>query len=172
MFSPIGSIGTLLAGLALIVATGLPLDASAQGRHGGTSVHGHHSSGGGHWRGRGHRGHRGHGGHGWAGLALGIGLGSLILSRPWEPVYVERPVPVYIDPPPHHPDHLADARPVPPRMPDPVIYPNRGQSEQRLEADRQDCNRWATTQRDAMADAGIFHRATLACLEGRGYTVR
>ena len=47
-----------------------------------------------------------------------------------------------------------------------------GQTAAQTEADRQDCNRWATTQRDAMSDAGIFHRASLACLEGRGYTVR
>ena len=39
-------------------------------------------------------------------------------------------------------------------------------------ADRRECNRWATTQPGAMADASIFQRATLACMEGRGYTVK
>ncbi len=56
--------------------------------------------------------------------------------------------------------------------PDPVVYPSRGQSPAQTEADRQACNRWATTQPSAMADASVFHRATTACLEGRGYTVR
>ena len=37
---------------------------------------------------------------------------------------------------------------------------------------RQDCNRWATTQAGAMSDAQIFQRATYACMDGRGYTVR
>ncbi|WP_418317420.1 hypothetical protein [Piscinibacter sakaiensis] len=164
---PIRLPGTLIAGLALVVAAGMPIDASAQ-VHAGVVIQAHHG-GGHHWRGRHHHGHRG---HGWAGLALGIGLGTLILSRPWEPVVVERPVPVYVDPPMQPPDHFAESRPVPPRPADPVVYPSHGQSAQQLEADRQACNRWATTQRDAMADASVFHRATLACLEGRGYTVR
>ncbi len=165
------SLATVVAGLALVFSAGLPFDASAQGRQGGPAAQPHHvgGGGGGHWRGR-HHGH--HRGHGWAGLALGLGLGALILSRPWEPV--ERPTYVYPEPPypAPPPDYMAEARPVPPRRADPVIYPNRGQSNQQLEADRQACNRWATTQRDAMADASVFHRATLACLEGRGYTVR
>ena len=56
--------------------------------------------------------------------------------------------------------------------PEPIVYPNRGQSAAQTEADRQACDRWATTQPSAMADASVFHRATLACLEGRGYTVK
>jgi hypothetical protein len=56
--------------------------------------------------------------------------------------------------------------------PDPVIYPRNGQSAQQTEADRQECNRWATTQPNAVADADVFQRAVAACLEGRGYTVR
>lgn len=141
------------------------------GRHRG----GGYRHGGGHWRGHGH----GHG-HGWAGLALGLGIGALILARPWEPVVVEqRPAYVYTEPPQTPP------APVPPvsaatdlgqvystRPAEPVIYPARGQSPAQAEADRIECNRWATTQPSAMADASIFHRATLACLEGRGYSVR
>ena len=56
--------------------------------------------------------------------------------------------------------------------PDPVIYPRNGQSAQQTEADRQDCNRWATTQPSAMADASVFHRAVLACMDGRGYSLK
>jgi len=58
------------------------------------------------------------------------------------------------------------------RSPDPIFYPGKGQSAATTESDRRECNRWATTQNGAMADASIFQRATLACMEGRGYTVR
>jgi hypothetical protein len=162
-----------LAALLLAGASALPTAAEAAGRHAGAHAHRAAPVHAGHWRG-GHR-HRFHGhhhGHGWAGVTLGIGLGALMLGRPWDPVVVERPVPVYVDPSLPPPQYLSEAVPVPPRAPDPVIYPSRGQSADQIEADRQACNRWATTQRDAMADASVFHRATLACLEGRGYTVR
>ncbi len=56
--------------------------------------------------------------------------------------------------------------------PDPIIYPRNGQSAQQIEADRQDCNRWATTQPAAMADASVFHRAVAACMDGRGYSLK
>jgi uncharacterized membrane protein len=56
--------------------------------------------------------------------------------------------------------------------PEPVIYPRSGQSQEQIEADRQACNRWATTQQSAMADASVFNRATEACMDGRGYTLR
>jgi hypothetical protein len=55
--------------------------------------------------------------------------------------------------------------------PDPIFYPRNGQSAAKTDADRQECNRWATTQSGAMNDASIFQRATFACMEGRGYTV-
>ena len=55
---------------------------------------------------------------------------------------------------------------------DPIFYPKNGQSAAQLEADRQQCNRWATGQPAAMADASVFQRATFACMEGRGYAVR
>ena len=51
----------------------------------------------------------------------------------------------------------------------------RGSAAQRaaqLEADRQECNRWATTQQAALADARVFQRAVAACMDGRGYTLR
>jgi len=54
----------------------------------------------------------------------------------------------------------------------PIIYPNNGQSAQKTEADRQECNRWATAQPNAVADAEVFQRAVAACMDGRGYTVR
>ncbi len=68
----------------------------------------------------------------------------------------------------------AQPMPVPPPrgLPDPIIYPRNGQSAAQLEADRQECNRWATTQPLALAEADVFQRAVAACLDGRGYTVR
>ena len=50
--------------------------------------------------------------------------------------------------------------------------PRASQSPQQLEADCQDCKRWATTQPSAQADASVFQRAVTACIDGRGYTVR
>ena len=63
--------------------------------------------------------------------------------------------------------------PVPaPAAPDPIFYPRNNQSAAQTEADRRDCNAWATTQPQAMADAKVFQRATDACMDGRGYSVR
>jgi len=62
--------------------------------------------------------------------------------------------------------------PAPKAPPDPIIYPRMGQSASQTEVDRQECNRWATTQPGAMADAEVFQRAIAACMDGRGYTVR
>ncbi len=56
--------------------------------------------------------------------------------------------------------------------PEPIIYPRSGQTPAQTEADRQECNRWATTQPSALADAQVFQRAVAACMDGRGYTVR
>jgi hypothetical protein len=143
-----------LAALALSISS---VPASAQARHGGHW--GGHS-----WHGHGH-GHRGPGPF-WGGVGIGIGLGYYY--PPWYPGYVvvETPPAVYDGPPtePRGPAAMA--------APDPIFYPRNGQSPEQIEADRQGCNRWATTQPRAMADASVFHRATLACMEGRGYSVR
>jgi len=134
---------------ALVLSLGsTPAEAARQGHWGGHS-----------WHGQG--GYRGHGRF-WGGIGIGIGFG------PWYPGYimVEPPSPAYYRP-------LTDARePASTPIPDPIFYPRNGQSAEQIEADRQSCNRWATTQSNAMADAGVFHRATLACMEGRGYTVK
>jgi hypothetical protein len=80
---------------------------------------------------------------------------------------------VVVAPPPD----AAAAQPVPPApapkaLPEPILYPRSGQSAAQTEADRQECNRWATTQPSAMADASVFQRSVAACMDGRGYTVR
>ena len=64
------------------------------------------------------------------------------------------------------------APPAPKPLPEPIVYPRNGQSAGQTEADRQECNRWATTQPSAMADASVFQRSVAACMDGRGYTVR
>lgn len=56
--------------------------------------------------------------------------------------------------------------------PDPIIYPRNNQSPQQTEADRQECNRWATTQPSSMNNASVFQRAVEACMDGRGYTMK
>lgn len=114
-------------------------------------------------------GYRGYWGPGLflGGVGLGLGIAALNGYAYGPPAYViETPPPavVYAPPPP--------AAPTARSAPDPIIYPRDGQSAAQLEADRQACNRWAATQPSALADASVFQRATQACLEGRGYTVR
>jgi len=81
---------------------------------------------------------------------------------------------IVVDPPPGA--EAAPPAPLPPPQtrpaPDPIIYPRNGQSPAQQEADMQACNRWATSQPSALADASIFQRAVAACMDGRGYTVK
>lgn len=119
----------------------------------------------------------------WGGVSIGIGLPLYYgpayggyygypYAAPWGyPGYAAYPGYVVASPPQvvYEP---VPAAPAAPAAPDPIFYPNKGQSAAKAEADRQACNRWATSQPNAMADASVFHRATLACMEGRGYTVR
>jgi uncharacterized membrane protein len=115
----------------------------------------------------------------WGGVSIGIGV-PLYGAYAYPGYYGH---PGYVAYPYGYPGYVVSTlppvayEPVPaappaPAAPDPIFYPNRGQSAAKAEADRQACNRWAMTQRDAVADASVFHRATLACMEGRGYTVR
>jgi hypothetical protein len=140
------------AALAAITLAACP--AQAQSRHGG-------------FHGGGFR----HGHHGlvWGGVGIGIGIGFAdgdylggpsYYGPPWYPPYVVAPPPMAYAPAPV------------PAAPDPIFYPRNGQTAAQTEADRRDCNRWASTQQSAMNDASVFHRATLACMEGRGYSVR
>ena len=75
-----------------------------------------------------------------------------------------------VEPPPGG-DLVAGTAP-PKGPPEPVVYPRNQQSAEQTERDRQDCNRWATGQPNAVADASVFQRAAAACLDARGYTVR
>ena len=141
-------------------------------------------------------GYRGGYGPGWGavglGLGVGVGLGWLANSRYGyssyggysnygsygPPVYSNVIVPVYppgyvyVQPPAMVYREVPRQEPVAKAPPEPIIYPRTGQNPQQIEADRQDCNRWATTQPSAMADTSVFNRATDACMDGRGYTLR
>jgi hypothetical protein len=95
--------------------------------------------------------------------------------RPWGPRWVVVAPPVGVAVPVYYPATVVDAPPpvsVAPTRPDPIIYPRHGQDAQRTELDRQQCNRWATTQPAAVADASTFQRAVEACMDGRGYTMK
>lgn len=87
-----------------------------------------------------------------------------------------RPVPegyVVTTPPPEAATaQVMPAPPPPAPRAEPIIYPRNGQSPEQLENDRRDCNRWATSQPNAQADASVFNRAVEACMDGRGYTMK
>lgn len=86
---------------------------------------------------------------------------------------VASPGPGYVVVAPPAGAEAAAAAPQPlPARPDPIIYPRNGQTAAQTEADRQECNRWATSQPAAMNDAGVFNRAVEACMDGRGYSMR
>lgn len=144
-----------------------------------------------HYRGGGGYHHSYRGGFWGPGLFLGgLGLGVALSSRPYDDSYYRAPygygygysnAPTYVVAAPpvvvydSGPAVQLSSQPVPAARssaPEPVVYPRNGQSAGQTEADRQACNRWATSQPAAMNDASVFQRATLACLDGRGYTVR
>ncbi|MBI3349356.1 MAG: hypothetical protein HY020_19360 [Burkholderiales bacterium] len=140
---------------ALVAATGV---AGAGPRYYGPS-HGHYHH---------------HDGWGLGGLVLGLAVAVPLIAlasqadRAPDVVYVQPP-PAPLPPPPV----VYAPQPVyAPSRPAPVIYPRNGQSNAQLEADNRECNRWATTQQAAMADASVFQRAVEACMDGRGYTLR
>ncbi|CAN5782035.1 hypothetical protein BH09PSE5_BH09PSE5_13610 [soil metagenome] len=127
----------------------------------------------------------------WGGLGLGIGVAaasSYYYPAPYGyPSYYAEPIvtqvvpasPGYVIPGAPQDDRAAAPQAQQPLQspqsttaPNPIFYPRQGQSAAQTEDDRQDCNRWATTQQDAMSDASVFQRAVLACMDGRGYTVR
>ena len=187
------AIAAAVAGAATLAPTG----AIAAGHGGpgfGGSSHGFAGSG---WRGaprggyarggyyRGGWGHRGYWGPGvlWGGIGLGLGLGAVgyyngyYAPAPYYGGYYYDAPEVIVDPgytavQPATGVRSGEAVPQAARAAEPIFYPRNGQSAASTETDRRDCNRWATTQNGAMADASIFQRATLACMEGRGYTAK
>ena len=165
-------IRTCVLALAACATCAVPLQAEARpgGHGGGHYAHGGWGHGGGWHRGGGW----GHSGRFWGGIGLGLGLGALYYGYNAYPGYVvAAPVP-YVPYTPYYYDYseVAPSPPVAKAAPDPIVYPRNGQTPAQTEADRRACDRWAMTQPNAMADASVFQRATLACMDGRGYTVR
>ena len=120
------------------------------------------------WHGRGYW-------HGGVRVGIGIGFAPWYYGGPYgyyPGYYGYYPGYVLAAPTPIYPVAAAPAEPAPRAAPDPVYYPRTGQSPAQTEADVRDCNRWAMTQPSAMSDASVFKRATAACMDGRGYTVR
>jgi len=173
----VSSRGRTLRRSLAIAAGALALACGGAQAHGGY-YHGGYYHGGG-WHGGGHVVYRS--GWGWDPLwGFGVGLGLAALAAP---VYVDQPAVVYTSPPVYYPPAPTYYAPAPvyampapaapaPTAAEPIFYPRNGQSAAQTEVDRRACNSWATTQPNAMNDASIFHRATLACMDGRGYTAR
>jgi hypothetical protein len=174
----------LVAALAAAALSTAALVAEAGGgggyNHGGGGWHG----GGGHYGGHGWYGGWGYWGPGyyWPGYwGVGLGVAAVGYSAPYYPYYGYYGYPAYPAPatgyvvsqPQPGDQTVRSGQPVPSAPPpDPIFYPRHGQSPAQTEVDRQDCNRWATTQSGAMSDAQIFQRATFACMDGRGYSSR
>ncbi|RZL37776.1 MAG: hypothetical protein EOP35_07635 [Rubrivivax sp.] len=113
--------------------------------------------------------HHHHGGTGLGALVFGLAVAVPLIALANQADRAERaPEVVYVPQPAPQPVAPVYA----PSRDEPVIYPRNGQSNAQLEADQRECNRWATTQPAAMADASIFRRAVEACMDGRGYTLR
>jgi hypothetical protein len=148
----LGTAGAAHAGVSVGVDIGLPLVGAYGYPMGGVGVH--YGNGWG-WR---------HRGYGYGGVGVVVGAPLL-----WPSVVYEQPVVVVPARPATPP---APAVSPPPSRSDPVVYPRNGQSAQQIEADRQACDRWATTQPAALADGAVFIRAVEACMDGRGYTLK
>jgi hypothetical protein len=162
LFRPIA-----LALAALAIAFASPAArAGGNGWHGGGGWHG----GYGHWHG---------------GVTVGIGVGPWWYGGyyPYYPYYGYYGYPYaypygaayggyVVATPAAVPATAAPAEPAHQAPPEPIYYPRQGQSPAQSEADIRDCNRWATSLPNAMADSNVFNRATAACMDAHGYTVR
>jgi hypothetical protein len=166
------AIAAFAAFAALVLLAGAAdVEARPGGKHHGRGGYhaGHHSHGHGHWAPRRR-----------SSVSIGIGLGwGGFYGSPWGPwgswghypgygVILPPPVVHYGVPPVAPPPEPVLAK----GPPDPIFYPRHRQTAQQTEADIRECNRWALEQPNAIARADVFHRATLACMEGRDYVVR
>ena len=150
---------TLVHTLATLVAA---VAFNAQAGGGGHGGHGGHGGGWGHSHGGGHT-------H-WS-VGVGVGFGYWPYWGGYYPGYY---YPGYYYPSGWAPGYAVDqpAYADPPlTAPAPAYTPRGGQSAAQLEADQRLCDREAMASPAAMADASIFHRIVLVCMENRGYAV-
>jgi hypothetical protein len=158
-----------------------------------------------------------HGGYGWflPGMIIGGAIGlSMVPRYYYPPYYYYYPRPYYYPPPAYYyPPPPPSYPPPPPNYPPPessytapesrnltnqsgqkpqtggqlFIYPRMGQTQEKMEADRNECHAWALGQTgydptkpppndlnpDQIGQMSLdYQRALGACLDGRGYTVR
>lgn len=149
------TIARVLIVSALVAAQGV---AVAGPRHYDRHHHHHH-----------HHGHHRPNGAAVGAVVLGLALAVPLIAMARQADRAERAPEVVYTPPPAP---LPPASVYVPARGAPVVYPRHGQSAEQQEFDSRECNRWATTQSAAMADAGVFQRAVEACMDGRGYTLR
>lgn len=158
-------------------------EAQAQSHGGRGPAHWGHGAGPGWHGGGGHYaphyrdGYR-RGGNGWVwgGVGLGLGLGVASYYNSY-PSYYAAPGYFIVDPPVvYEAPRIVYSRPVPARtyssVAQPVIYPRNGQSAAQTDADANTCSEWAGQQPNATSNGSVFQRATQACMDARGYTVR
>lgn len=159
------------ASLALVSG----VQAQGYGGRGGGGGHAMHAGGPG-WHGGGHYGggwRRGGNGWIWGGVGLGLGLGLASYYSSYPYYYYGDPGYVIVDPPVVYDNtQPVYSQPVPARSSQPVIYPRNGQSAAQTDADANACSQWAGRQPNATTDPSVFQRATQACMDARGYTVR
>jgi hypothetical protein len=166
----VGSVGiaqahtSVAVGLNFGVGIGYPYGgyAAPMGPVGGVAVG---------WGARGYYPYHGWRGYPYGGWRAGWGYPGFVVAAPIVTAPLVYGAPVYNAPPPvaaEAPPAVAQA----PTRHDPVIYPREGQDAQQTEYDRQKCNRWATTQPSAVADATVFLRAVEACMDAHGYTMK
>lgn len=152
-----------LAFAALLTFAGCAEAHGRQGGRGGYGPGGHH--------GHGHTGWR-HDGPFRGGLGIGIGIGIGLGFSTWHavPLYPVYALPLYAPVEPGH--EIASPPAATPAAAEPAVLTREGRSPGQTEADRRACDRWAMSRPSAMADAAIFHRTALACMQDRGYTLR
>jgi len=180
-------VAAIAASTVLVCEPALAARGAGAAHYSGGGWHGGGHYGGGHYHG-GHWGYRGYYWPGafWGGVGIGIGIGAIGYYggyygpyyggyyAPYYPGYYYDPALVMAPASGSGEATSRTGQPVPQAAApaEPIFYPKNGQSAEATESDRRECNRWATTQHGAMNDASIFQRATFACMEGRGYTVR
>ncbi len=145
-----------------------------------------------------------HGGFGWflPGLIIGGAIGWGLTPRYYHPPRTyyypppayyypppayDYPPPAYGSSPPLQDTSPRETGPAPPSGGQIFIYPRQGQTQEKLEMDRNDCHNWALGQTahdptksppSDMSPVQIgqksadYQRTLGACLDARGYTVR
>jgi hypothetical protein len=157
----------IAAALAALAVAAAPAQAQSHrgGFHQGSGAH----PGG--WQGHGIRGgnfqghgggfhHGGHPGRFVGSVAIGFGFVDGFYYPAYYPAYA------------YYPGYVVYPQTLAPGAAAPIFYARNGQNEGQIAADFGECNQWAYAQPNASADADVFYRAMLACMDARGYSGR